>query len=609
MLKRLFIRNFVLIRELEIDFELGLNIITGETGAGKSILVSALAFLTGDTFQSTNNDEVMVEGVFLLDFEKIDIELKEFLDDAENEIIVLRKYSKTKGNSIKINNQTVTLKKLKEITSKLVSITNQFEHLNLFSKEKQLEIVDEWEGEALVASGDRETKDRHQETGEKKIPGCRESALRGLRGLAPLENLSSSRFKGRSPLEKVNPLRANMQVCLEQTDKIIKSKYQEGYLKYIDLKKHLTEMNQDIQQFDQKVEFLNYQIRDLETQNFKEEEEASLKKQLAEIRNVKLITESHQTLKNNIEVINTAFNSNMQLLEILRNKTGNSFYANLLSKINSLFTENQDIEHELIKEDAIIAEINETDLNEIEERLDLIFRYKNKYKTNSISDLCLKLHDLKKEYAEMIGSNKSKIELEQLLNLTSAELKDLAEKLHVIREKKAKEISERIIHQLHELNFKHADFKIEIIKQEDFSLAGFDKIDFFISLNLGEKLCPIAKVASGGELSRILLALKTIFWEKSPLESLVFDEIDTGIGGLTALKVGEKLKFISSNAQVFCVTHLPQIAKFADHHYVVEKEINNNNKTEIIIKKLAQNEVNGELERMVGGKEVISILN
>lgn len=554
MLKSLFIKNFALISEIDLNFESGLTILTGETGAGKSIIIDAISLLAGesanDDFIKNNQNEALIEGVFEIknqkDSQLFPDEFKDFFEEGSNEIIILRKISKNKGNTAKINNQSISLKKLKEFSKYLISITNQFEHLLLFDREKQLNLIDTF-----------------------------------------IMNESST-------------------FCSDLED--FKKKYKNLYHNYQNIKLKLTQLSKDNLELSHKLELLNYQIQDLETQNFQINEEEDLKQQQQKIKYQKTIGFALTELTTNLTFISEKTHQNISTIDKLIKKIDNPIFPKLNEKFSQFFIEVNDALEETKKQESLISEVDDEDLEKIEARLDLLFKYKTKYKTTTVLELCDLLKAFKIEYRELTNQDLNKEVLTKELESTERELASTAEVIHKIRLNKAKIICDLMNMHLKDLNFKHTDFRINLDYQEnDFFINGRDKIAFLISLNLGEPVKPIEKVASGGELSRILLALKTVFYENSEIGTTIFDEIDTGIGGITALKVGEKMRLIAKNTQVLAVTHLPQIAKFCHHHYVIEKNFENNT-TSVRVKKLLETEKLSEIKRMIGGKEIVDIL-
>ncbi|MFA5880391.1 MAG: AAA family ATPase, partial [Candidatus Margulisiibacteriota bacterium] len=437
MLKSIFIKNFALIDELELDFEDGFTILTGETGAGKSIIIDAISLLTGnaasDDFIKGEQTEAIVEGVFEINEPNLLPFFQDFLEEGSKEIIILRKISKNKTSMAKINYQTVNLKKLKELAKYLISITNQFEHLLLFNHEKQLALLDSF------------------------VVSCT---------LYDLEDL--------------------------------KQTYKSKFLHRQIIREKLNQLDQNNLQLNHHLDLLKYQIQDLEAQDFLVNEEAELKKKKQEIKYCKTINLALIDLKSNLELISKSNHQNILTLGKL-GEIKNHVFDLLTTKFNQFSIEIDDAAAEIKKQESSLSQIDEdTSLEQTEARLDQIFKYKTKYKVNSIEALCDLLENLKIEYQELMNQDQSKADLEKDFQQIGIELINLAQKIHQIRLEKARNIAELMNKHLKDLNFTHADFKIAVNYHEgDFFINGKDKIEFLISLNQGEPVKPIEKVASG----------------------------------------------------------------------------------------------------------------
>jgi DNA repair protein RecN (Recombination protein N) len=531
VLTNLRIENFVHIDKLELEFQDGFVAITGETGAGKSVLVNAISFLCGrqadEDFIKKDAQDAIIEGVF-------EVESSEFLGEGEKQLIIYRKISRGKSGIARINNQTVTLKKLKEITTPLINICSQHEQQLLFDRAYQLELLD------LFGQGD-------------------------------------------------------LALVLEQ--------YKSVYSLWKEKNSFLDRFNKDQSEVLRKKEFLEFQVQDIEKCNFKIGEEERLEKQKKELNNADKIKAGLNTLCDNFDKIKRFLADSEHEIQALQT-TGDD-YLELAGFLQKTEIELNEYLLEMQKKSRDFAEIEELDIETVEARLDLIFRFKNKYKVNSLAALL----ELQEKF------NKELFELNKLTNNSQAAEKELAvlrkkidknlQFMHKKRTENAVVLARMINEQLEDLGFKKARFEIRVLFDEDnISLTGADDVDFLISTIEGSPLKPVQKIASGGELSRIMLAIRMIFAQKRSVGVLFFDEIDMGIGGLTANKIGEKLKVISETGQTFCITHLAQVAKYADYHYVVEKEELENQKTVLKIYLLKADEKVAELHRMIGGQEI-----
>jgi DNA repair protein RecN (Recombination protein N) len=245
------------------------------------------------------------------------------------------------------------------------------------------------------------------------------------------------------------------------------------------------------------------------------------------------------------------------------------------------------------------------DADGLEQRLDLIFRYKQKYRVATLDALCDLQETFQKELKELSVVDQSLSVIEERYTTLSTSLTALSEELHKKRVSLAKDIQKNVVQIMEKLSFSHADFRISVEKDDDkWTESGCDTVSFLVSTNAGEPPKPLSKIASGGELSRIMLAFRVVFCDANTKETMIFDEVDAGIGGLTANTVGELLKRVSEHSQVVCVTHLPQVAQFSDRHLVVEKKMEKG-KTTTQLRLLMSGERDNELKRMVGGDVVV----
>ena len=530
MLLELKISNLVLIENIHLDLDKGFVVFTGETGAGKSLLIKAVKLLLGEkggaNYIRPGAKEGEIEAI-IWGGERLFHKLQEAGYTPQEEIHVKRTFSPNR-QKIYINGSPATLAELSKLTKDLILLTSQHEFYTLLSPEKQLEFLDHF---------------------------------------------------------------------LELT--LYLKEYQELYYKYKSLVSQIKELEEKITSSQLKKDFLLFQIKEIEELKPDLEEEENLQKEREKLKNLSFLKEKTQFLLSNLEEIEKNFYQIVSSFESL-SKIEHKF-KDPYSKVFSMYYELKEITRDLINYASHLPE-DDTALNEIEERLSKYEKLKRKYKRDT-QGLIKLLEELKEEIGlletgEEIYENLLKEEeilkkkvIESALKLSEERLKGIPKLQNLLKK------------ELKDLGMEKADFKIELKlkepKIENLSPLGLDEVIFLFSSNPGVPLKPLEKVVSGGELSRIFLACKSILKEKTEAGSLIFDEVDAGIGGTTAKKIAQKLKDLSQNYQVLCVTHLPQIAVLADIHYVVEKEIKEK-ETKTKIKKVEGEERVKEIARMLG---------
>lgn len=499
MLKSLNIKNYAIIDNLSIDFDKGFNVFTGETGAGKSIIVGALSFLlkgrSDTSVIKTGKDKTIIEGVFEVNDKDILDSLKQQDIDVDDEIIVKRVISSDGHNSIKINESNVTLSYLTELFSKFVDIHSQKDNHFLFNKKNQLSLLDKY---------------------------------------------------------------ANNYELLNE--------YSKEYQEYLSLKKEYDDLLNN-EYNESEIEYYKFDLKELEDADLSVDDEAEL--EAKEIR----FKSSEKYINKLSEAINL-YDNNYGIKENLYNLFNN---LNLddedISKISSKI---QDIYYELDENVSKLKDIlssftdNDFNIESIEERLYLYSKLKRKHKTDTAGLLEIK-ENLKNKIS--IYEDKDRVLSEKLtqLNKKLENVKDLSNKLHNNRKNASKELINSVIKESNDLVLNNINFDINFNKA-DLSIKGEDDIEFLVSLNKGEELKPLRNVASGGEISRLMLALKVVFSKLSNTDLLILDEIDSGVSGKVALAVGEKISKISNDLQVLCISHLAPVAAFADSHYLIYKE-------------------------------------
>lgn len=546
MLLNIHVKNMALIEEIEVDFSEHLNILTGETGAGKSILLgsvnAALGGKVSKDFIRKDAEYGMVELIFSVDREETFDKIRS-LDipvDEDGTIIISRKIMKNRSIS-KINGETVTLSLLREVSSLLIDIHGQHEHQSLLNKKAHLDIIDSY----------------------------------GRKEIAPLKERLTEAYQAYKKLEKE----------LKETD--------------IDEEERLREIN-----------FLQFEIEEIENARLMDGEDELLEKDYRKMCNSRTLMETAGDVYRMLgyddshSVGSVLGRAVRQFSSVINLDEEAGTIGEQLQELDNLCN---DLNREL-SEYLISLEFDDEAFRETEDRINLINSLKSKY-GNSIDKI--------REYLA-----KQKVRMEQLTHLEEriARLSDETEKarkildglcqqLSDLRKDCARELSAAIRDALIDLNFLDVIFDVAFTPLGHYSGNGYDEACFMISTNPGEPVKPLQDIASGGELSRIMLAIKSILAKVDTIDTLIFDEIDVGISGRTAQMVSEKMSHIAKTHQVIAITHLPQIAAMADSHYFIEKKAKDTKTTTSIVKMNREASI-GELARMLGGVEITEgILN
>ena len=535
MLVHLHVKNLALIEEIEVDFGPGLNILTGETGAGKSILLSSMQLILGGKVSKDmireNAPYALVELLFEVKNTKAEEALKELeIFPEEGQILLSRKI--TGGRNInRINGETVTVSRMKAVAACLLDIHGQHEHQSLLYQEKQLEILD---------------------------------------------------IYGK---EKILPIR---------------EKVTQAYQEYRKCKQILKEMDLDEEQRKREMAFLEFEIGEIEKACLIPGEDEELEKTYRRLSNSKKIVGALQMIYGL-----TGYDSGQGAGEL----TGKAIRE--LSRVSEYDSELESMQSSLQEIDALLNDFNreissymdnltfdEQTFYEIENRLDLLNSLKSRY--GQSIELILSYRDKQQKKLEHYLKFAENLEIAHQ-NLAKAEekLEKYAYDLSKIRKEYSEQLVEKVVNALKDLNFLDVDFSINFTRKKIYTANGYDEVEYEISTNPGEARKPLGKIVSGGELSRIMLALKAILADRDQIETLIFDEIDAGISGRTAWKVSEKLGVLSGAHQVICITHLPQIAAMADSHYVIEKQTDGISTT-TNISRLKEDGVLEELARLLG---------
>ena len=512
MLEHLHIRNVALIKESEISFGDGLNILTGETGAGKSMIIDSLQFAlggrAGKDFLRHGEKQAAVEALFSVQSQALTEKLAEngIVPEEDGTLLITRTLSEAGKSVCRINGSTVTVGMLKEIAEDMIDIYGQHEHQSLLNPVKHIRLLD--------------------------------------------------RFCG-----------AGFGEAMEE--------YKNSRQRLKDLEKQLTILIGDESQREQRMDMLLFQKEEIEAAELQEGEEDALleqKKRLSSMeRLIRLTGESVTLLYDGDDRAPSACD---QLGDALAKLREAAEYDAALSPLADALADGyaavEDCAREL-KREAEKQEADQEELERIEERLQLFYKLKRKY--GGSIEAVLEFYEKAVQELEFLSNSSEKAaELSAKKAEEEKRLSALAETLTARRRATAEQVEEQIETALHDMEMKHARFHIQIEEKADWGADGKDKVEFLISANAGEPLKPLAKIASGGEMSRVMLALKTVLVDADEIGTFIFDEIDTGVSGRTARRVGEKMRFLGGKRQLLCITHLPQIAAMADNHFLIEKE-------------------------------------
>ena len=512
MLEHLHIRNVALIKESEISFGDGLNILTGETGAGKSMIIDSLQFAlggrAGKDFLRHGEKQAAVEALFSVQSQALTEKLAEngIVPEEDGTLLITRTLSEAGKSVCRINGSTVTVGMLKEIAEDMIDIYGQHEHQSLLNPVKHIRLLD--------------------------------------------------RFCG-----------AGFGEAMEE--------YKNSRQRLKDLEKQLAILIGDESQREQRMDMLLFQKEEIEAAELQEGEEDALleqKKRLSSMeRLIRLTGESVTLLYDGDDRAPSACD---QLGDALAKLREAAEYDAALSPLADALADGyaavEDCAREL-KREAEEQEADPEELERIEERLQLFYKLKRKY--GGSIEAVLEFYEKAVQELEFLSNGSEKAaELSAKKAAEEKRLSALAETLTARRRATAEQVEEQIETALHDMEMKHARFHIQIEEKADWGAEGKDKVEFLISANAGEPLKPLAKIASGGEMSRVMLALKTVLVDADEIGTFIFDEIDTGVSGRTARRVGEKMRFLGGKRQLLCITHLPQIAAMADNHFLIEKE-------------------------------------
>ena len=525
MISTLHIKNIGIIDDLSIDLNEGLNVLTGETGAGKTLIIDSLGIISGGRFSKE-----MIRKGETNSFVEICMYEPENENSIDGNIIVSREINSNGKNMCKINGRMVTVNELKNFMSKFIEIHGQNDNQSLLDNKFHLKYLDGFIGDKIIDT---------------------------------------------------------------------KKQYKEKYEKYLEIKQELKNNYGDEKERERKLDLLRYQFNEIEEANLKVNEEDNLEEKRKLMLNSEKISKNLNEAdiaigENSIDSINTAIRA-LEKIENIDKK-----YEDISSNLKNIYYELQEISRDILehKEDVYF---DEQERNEVEERLDLIYNLKRKY-GNDVQEILNYKDEIEAEINHIENldeyNNKLKKELKQL----KLEMTTLAEKMHELRNGYGKVLSININKVLEDLEMKNANINIHVdYNEEVYFENGKDIVEFYITTNLGEDEKQLAKIASGGEMSRIMLAIKKVLADTDKMPVLIFDEIDTGISGKAAGAVAEKLNGISKNHQVLCISHLPSIAAIADYNYFISKRVINE-RTNTNIKLLNEKETLEEIARISSGE-------
>jgi len=539
MFNCLHIENIAIMDNVDIEFREGLNVLTGETGAGKSILIDSVNLLTGERSSKdlvrTGCEKAQVEGIIWTDDKKVLALLEEsgIECDESDPIVLMREISKDGRSIVRINGRASTTGLLKSVCSHLINIHGQHDNQSILNAASHRKFLDSF------ASNEKE-------------------------------------------LEAYTKIYSEVKAIEDQ----------------------LSSTDENIKLKEQKKEILLYQIDEIKKANLYETEE----EELLALRTRFLNSETILTSANECYTALYGDEDSSGAVDLLDGaisalRTLSKYDDRAVSSCEALENIRYEMEDatEFVRDIKDSAELEEIDINEVEGRLDLISRLKRKY-GSSVPEILAHLKELEQEYYDIENASYTTEQLEKALKEKTALLENAAEKLSDTRKKAAKSLESAVTKELSDLEMARTRFEVQFTPSE-FTSYGNEKIEFLIAPNSGEELKPLTKIASGGELSRIILALKVILSGADNVGTLIFDEVDTGVSGKAAQKIGEKLKKISETKQVFVITHLAQVAAFADTHFKIQKS-EKNNKTYSEVTVLDEKGRCEELARFLSGAEI-----
>jgi DNA repair protein RecN (Recombination protein N) len=524
MITNLHIKNIGIIEEINIELNQGLIVLTGETGAGKTLIIDSLSILCGNRFPK----EIIRKGEEYSFIEACFYE-PNHEQSIEGNIIVSREVHHNGRNSCKINGRMVTVNELKEFMKSMIEIHGQNDNQDLLSARYHLNYLDGFVGENLIP---------------------------------------------------------------------LKQEYRKKYEQVNQIKQKLKQNYGDEKERERQLDLLKYQAKEIQEAGLTKGEEEELENKRTRMANAEKIAKNLQEAdinisENAIECLSTAIRA-LEKIEQLDTE-----YETITSNLKNSYYELQEMARDINHHREEI-DFDEEERNQVEERLDLIYSLKRKY-GNTIEEIIQYGNKIENEIEHIEHLEGDNQKLRQQQKQIEEEMNILAQKIHEQREEKAKQLNQKINQELEELEMKQAKINVQVEKQEEFFNTGKDKVTFYLTTNLGEEEKELAKIASGGEMSRIMLAIKKVLADSDKTPVLIFDEIDTGISGKAANCVAQKLKHIAKTHQVLCISHLPNIAAMADENYYISKKIKGE-RTKTEIKKLNEKQTIEEIARISSGE-------
>lgn len=545
MIQELSIENFAIISKLNVSFEAGMTVLTGETGAGKSIIIDAVGLLAGGRgsvdFIREGSSKCVLEGQFKVQssvqFEKLLLDLAISLDD--DTLIISREISLSGKNTCRVNGRLINTNQLRELGRFLVDIQGQNDHQELLQVDRHLHLLDQFGGNDL---------------------------------------------------------------------RVAKASYETAYTSYELLLKQVKRKQANEKEQAQRIDMLTFQSNEIATADLQVGEEAKLKEEREKLTNFHQIASA---LSNTYDALVDGERSTLDgvaysMGEMESIESLDREYAELSEVIKSSYYQLQEVSNQ-VRRLADSLEVDENRINEIESRLDTIRQLKRKY--GETEELVLEYWEtIDLELKETSASELTVEALEAALEEQEAVLISAGTYLTTERTKCANELEKDILTELAALHLEKAAFEVRFMSlpEKKYGEAGFEDVEFYLTTNPGEPLKPLVKVASGGELSRIMLALKSIFTKTQNITSIIFDEVDTGVSGRVAQAIANKIYGVSKQVQVLCISHLPQVAAMADCHLHITKDVIDG-RTETFINQLSENGRTNEIARMLAGDEITEL--
>ena len=542
LIQEIYIKNFAIIEEVQCTFEKGMTVLTGETGAGKSIIIDAVGLLIGERASLEmiryGEEKSLIQGVFRIEDPSVVEKLQEFgVEVIEDELMIQRELLQNGKSNCRINGQLATVALLKQIGPYLIDIHGQNEHFLLLNEEKHLGLLDEF---------------AHHQMGD------------------------------------------------------LIAEYDEAYAKVVAAKQELRALQTAEKEDAQRVDMLKFQLQEIEEANIYVGEEEQLSEEKEYFTHFQKIQTALQKALAALE--GEEYSSVDAIGEATREveslESISTSFKTLSTQMSEAYYQLQDaasaIRHEIEN-----AEFDEERLAFIEERLDVYYQLKRKYGDDA--EEILAFQDKARDALNKIENKEALIaETENVLKKATLEAFAIAENISSIRREVAKRLEADIVSELHGLYMENAQFAIQFKTSEALLETGIDLVEFYISTNKGEPLKPLSKIVSGGELSRITLAMKSIFTKEQIVGTIIFDEVDTGVSGRVAQAIASKMHYISEYAQVLSITHLPQVASMADTHIHIEK-VEESERTHTILKVMDEEERTEEIARMLSGTTITAL--